>query len=54
MLPVKDVARARAFYEGCLGLKPGGFRPDGKFVYTLGSSTRTARRAAFPSPRSMG
>lgn len=39
MLPVKDMARARAFYEGRLGLQPGGLRPDGKFVYTVGGST---------------
>jgi catechol 2,3-dioxygenase-like lactoylglutathione lyase family enzyme len=39
MLPVKDMDRARAFYEGCLGLKPGGFKPDGKFVYAVGGST---------------
>ncbi len=32
MLPVKDMDRARSFYEGCLGLRPGGFKPDGKFV----------------------
>lgn len=29
MLPVKDIDRARAFYEGCLELAPGGFKPDG-------------------------
>jgi catechol 2,3-dioxygenase-like lactoylglutathione lyase family enzyme len=46
MLPVKDIDRARAFYEGCLGLRPGGFRPDGKFVYALGGSTL----ALFPKP----
>jgi catechol 2,3-dioxygenase-like lactoylglutathione lyase family enzyme len=46
MLPVKDMERARAFYEGCLGLKPGGFRPDGKFVYRVGGSTL----ALFPKP----
>lgn len=46
MLPVKDMDRARAFYEGCLGLKPGGFKPDGKFVYTVGGSTL----ALFPKP----
>ena len=46
MLPVKDMARARAFYEGCLGLKPGGLRPDGKFVYSVGGSTL----ALFPKP----
>lgn len=39
MLPVVDMARARAFYEGCLGLKPGGFKPDGKFVYVVGGAT---------------
>ena len=39
MLPVIDMARARAFYEGRLGLIPGGLRPDGKFVYRMGSST---------------
>src|SRR5690606_40453885 len=39
MLPVKDMARARAFYESSLGLRPGGERPDGKFVYNVGGST---------------
>ncbi|MED5620828.1 VOC family protein [Ideonella sp. BN130291] len=46
MLPVQDIARARVFYEGCLGLKPGGSRPDGKFVYRVGGSTL----ALFPKP----
>ena len=46
MLPVKDLARARAFYEGCLGLTPGGLKPDGKFVYKVGGSTL----ALFPKP----
>jgi len=46
MLPVKDMARARAFYESCLGLQPGGLKPDGKFVYTVGGSTL----ALFPKP----
>lgn len=46
MLPVKDIDRARKFYEGRLGLKPGGFRPDGKFVYAVGGSTL----ALFPKP----
>lgn len=46
MLPVKDMARARRFYEDCLGLKPGGFKPDGKFVYAVGGSTL----ALFPKP----
>ena len=46
MLPVKDMDRARKFYEGCLGLTPGGFKPDGKFVYAVGGSTL----ALFPKP----
>lgn len=46
MLPVKDMARARSFYEDRLGLKPGGLRPDGKFVYSVGGSTL----ALFPKP----
>ena len=46
MLPVKDMDGARAFYEGSLGLQPGGFKPDGKFVYRVGGSTL----ALFPKP----
>jgi catechol 2,3-dioxygenase-like lactoylglutathione lyase family enzyme len=46
MLPVQDMDRARSFYEGCLGLKPGGLKPDGKFVYAVGGSTL----ALFPKP----
>jgi catechol 2,3-dioxygenase-like lactoylglutathione lyase family enzyme len=46
MLPVSDMARARAFYEGSLGLMPGGLKPDGKFVYQVGGSTL----ALFPKP----
>ena len=46
MLPVKDMQRARTFYEGCLGLKAGGLKPDGKFVYKVGGSTL----ALFPKP----
>ena len=33
MLPVRDLARARRFYEERLGLAAGEARPDGKFVY---------------------
>lgn len=36
ILPVMDMARARAFYETKLGLQPDGLRPDGKFVYRVG------------------
>ena len=46
MLPVIDMDRARRFYEGCLGLKPGELRPDGKFAYRVGGSTL----ALFPKP----
>ena len=46
MLPVIDMARARAFYEGCLGLRAGNARPDGKFEYAVGGSTL----ALFPKP----
>ncbi|HTY04015.1 MAG TPA: VOC family protein [Rhodocyclaceae bacterium] len=46
MLPVKDMDRARQFYEGRLGLRPGGFKPDGKFVYVVAGSTL----ALFPKP----
>ena len=46
MLPVVDMARARAFYEGRLGLRPGGFKPDGKFLYLVGGGTL----ALFPKP----
>ena len=35
ILPVKDMPRARAFYEQQLGLQPLGERADGKFAYAL-------------------
>ncbi len=46
MLPVRDMARARAFYEGCLGLKAVNFKPDGKFEYNVAGTTL----ALFPKP----
>ena len=46
MLPVRDLARARDFYETKLGLEPGGLKPDGKFVYVAGGSVL----ALFPKP----
>ena len=46
MLPVIDMARARAFYEERLGFVPGGLKPDGKFVYQVGGTTL----ALFPKP----
>jgi catechol 2,3-dioxygenase-like lactoylglutathione lyase family enzyme len=46
MLPVKDLARARRFYEDGLRLPPLGARPDGKFVYRCGGT----EIALFPKP----
>ncbi|WP_418314930.1 VOC family protein [Piscinibacter sakaiensis] len=46
MLPVKDMARARAFYEGCLGFASGKAKPDGKVEYPVGGTTL----ALFPKP----
>ena len=37
MLPVKDLARAREFYEKKLGLKPLGVKQDGKFEFAGGT-----------------
>jgi catechol 2,3-dioxygenase-like lactoylglutathione lyase family enzyme len=39
MLPVKDLDRARRFYEEGLGLEPSGMRPDGKFTYDCAGTT---------------
>jgi catechol 2,3-dioxygenase-like lactoylglutathione lyase family enzyme len=44
ILPVKDMSRARRFYESQLGLQPLGEKPDGKFVYRCGG----AEIALFP------
>ena len=46
ILPVKDMARARRFYENQLGLEPRGLRPDGKFIYRCGGTVL----ALFPRP----
>lgn len=46
MLPVKDMQRARRFYEGALGLDAVGAKPDGKFVYRCGGT----EVALFPKP----
>jgi catechol 2,3-dioxygenase-like lactoylglutathione lyase family enzyme len=46
MLPVKDLARARHFYEYALGLVPLGAKSDGKFVYRCGGT----ELALFPKP----
>ncbi len=47
ILPVKDLARARAFYQNQLGLVPEGLQADGKFLFRCGSG---ARLALFPKP----
>jgi catechol 2,3-dioxygenase-like lactoylglutathione lyase family enzyme len=39
ILPVKDLARARRFYEEQLALEVLGARPDGKFAYRCGGTT---------------
>jgi catechol 2,3-dioxygenase-like lactoylglutathione lyase family enzyme len=46
MLPVKDLARARRFYEEGLRLEAIGKKPDGKFVYRCGGT----EIALFPKP----
>ncbi|MBI4984999.1 MAG: VOC family protein [Rhodocyclales bacterium] len=42
ILPVMDLARARAFYEEKLGLTPVGFKADGKFAYRCGGGAIVA------------
>ena len=46
MLPVKDLDRARRFYEQQLGLAAGSAKPNGKFVYRCGGT----EIALFPRP----
>jgi predicted enzyme related to lactoylglutathione lyase len=47
MLPVKDIERARAFYENTLGLQAEGLQADGKYLLRCGGG---ARIALFPKP----
>lgn len=47
MLPVRDLERARAYYQHVLGLVPEGLRPDGKFIFRCGNG---ALLALFPKP----
>ncbi len=43
MLPVKDMDRARAFYEGKLGFRPdGGPKVDGRYQYLLADGATIA------------
>lgn len=46
ILPARDLARARAFYETTLGLEPIGPQPDGKFTFRVGNG----ELALFPKP----
>jgi catechol 2,3-dioxygenase-like lactoylglutathione lyase family enzyme len=46
ILPVKDMARARRFYEQALGFEVVGHKADGKFVYRCGGT----EIALFPKP----
>lgn len=46
MLPVRDLARARAFYERTLALPAGEKKADGKVVYRCGGT----EIALFPKP----
>jgi catechol 2,3-dioxygenase-like lactoylglutathione lyase family enzyme len=46
LLPVKDLARARRFYEQQLGLEAGSAKADGKFIYRCGGT----EIALFPRP----
>jgi len=42
ILPVKDMARARSFYEKKLGLEPRGFAADGNFLFACGGDAQIA------------
>ena len=46
ILPVKDLARARQFYDQLLGLQPVGGKPDGRFIFRCGGT----EIALFPKP----
>ena len=47
ILPVKDMDRARAFYQEKLGLEPKGFAADGNFLFACGGD---AHIALIPKP----
>lgn len=48
ILPVKEMSRAREFYEKRLGLAPKGFAADGNFLFACGGS---AMIALIPKPQ---
>lgn len=47
ILPVRNLERAREFYEKRLGLRPVGLQQDGKFLFGLGDG---GTLALFPKP----
>ena len=47
MLPVKDLDRARTFYEGCLGLKPEDYRTMTDVVRGLGTPVVSALEGGY-------
>lgn len=48
ILPVKEMSRAREFYEKRLGLTPKGFAADGNFLFACGGN---AMIALIPKPQ---
>ena len=42
ILPVKDMARARNFYQDKLGLEPKGFAADGNYLFACGGDANIA------------
>lgn len=44
ILPVKDMARARDFYENKLGLEPKGFAADGNYLFACGGDADVVGR----------
>jgi catechol 2,3-dioxygenase-like lactoylglutathione lyase family enzyme len=48
ILPVKDMNRARSFYETTLGLKPLGFAADGNFMFACAGQSTIA---LIPKPQ---
>jgi len=49
ILPVVDLARARAFYEQKLGLGRGRSKPDGKYEYPVGNGALALFQRASPT-----
>jgi catechol 2,3-dioxygenase-like lactoylglutathione lyase family enzyme len=49
ILPVVDLARARAFYEQRLGLRGGRAKPDGKYEYPVGNGALALFQRGAPT-----